>query len=377
MQASATLQGLSLSQSFGQTRDTTRGQRFQSVDGQSLVSSHYRDYQVQGSLQYQRVDGHLKLNSWGVTGNRQTATGMNYRGGVRGAGGGLKEASWFLNAMRQSGRFAYGGEFAYARSTGYSVGLRVQVSLGREPRTGRWITDAQSMTGTGAVSALAFLDGNYNGRRDPGERSIEGVRFLIAQAEPPDRRPSPTVALYTHLGSGNELDLEVDTTSLEESSQQPALPRFAILPRPGTFMAVDYPIVVLGELNGTTRVRREGGSAELAGLEIELTKAGGERVKAQRSAYDGFFEFRDLFPGTYRLRVTPREVKRLGLKEPPERVIQIDPSKTVFEGQDLVVEFERADQAQSIPPPDAAIPPPSATSPPLGPAGPLAPSQEP
>lgn len=361
---SATLQGLSFSQSIGASRDTTRGQRLHVLDGQSLVSTHYRDYQMQGSLQYQRVDGHLRLSSWGLTGNRLTASGMNYLGGVRGSSGGLKEASWFLNAMRQSGRFAYGGEFGYVRSSGYSIGIRLQVAVGREPRSGRWITDAQSMAGMGAVSAVAFLDSNYNGRREPEERVLEGVRFLLAQSEHPDRRPIPTVGLYTHIGSGNEQELEVDTATLEEFSQQPATPRFAILPRPGTFMQVDYPIVVLGELNGTTRVRKKGASVELAGLEIELIKDNGAQVQVQRSAYDGYFEFRNLLPGSYRLRVTPREVSRLGLKVPPARTLQIDLKKTTFEGQDLVVEYEQPEQDEPAPSIDTVRPLPSVPSPP-------------
>ncbi len=355
---SVTYQNMSLSQSFGHARDTTRGQDVQSLDGQSLVSANLRDYQLQGSLQYQRVDGRLKMNSWAITGNRHTESGMNYMGGVRGSTGGLKEASCFLNVMRQTGRFAYGADASYARSSGYSVGFRLQVSLGREPRTGRWITDAQSMTGMGAVSARAFVDDNYNGRLDARERVMEGVQFLIAQSEHPDRRPDPKVALYTHIGSGSEIDLEVDSTTLEDAAQQPAVPKFSILPRPGTFLKVDYPIVIMGEVTGTTRVRKHGHSSELAGLEVELLKDNGEQVRVQRSAYDGYFEFRDLLPGDYRLRVTARDAQRLKLKTTPERRLHIDPQKNLFEGQDLVVEFENQGQTGplQVPPKDTPLP---------------------
>ncbi|MDP2874906.1 MAG: hypothetical protein Q8O00_01905, partial [Holophaga sp.] len=106
LQLSTTLQNLSFSQSLGHSRDTTRGQNLQSTDGQSLVSAAFMDYQVQGSLSYRKSDGHLKMGSWALTGNRHTESGMNYTGGVRGSSGGLKEASWFLNAMRQIGKFA-------------------------------------------------------------------------------------------------------------------------------------------------------------------------------------------------------------------------------------------------------------------------------
>jgi hypothetical protein len=295
----------------------------------------------------------MKMSSWGMTGNRHTASGMIYTGGIRGSAGGLKEASCFLNAMRQTGKFAYGADVGYARSSGYSVGVRLQISMGREPRTGRWITDAQPMTGTGAVSARAFADDNYNGTFDAGERILEGVQFRIAESEHPDRSPDPKVALYTQIGSGSYMDVEVDSTTLEDAAQQPAVPRFTILPRSGTFMKLDYPIVVLGEVTGTTRLRKNGRNEELAGLEIELLKASGEPVRVQRSAYDGYFEFRNLLPGEYRLRVTPREKERLKLKMMSERKLHIDLHKNLFEGQDLVIEFES--QGRTDPPPSPSL----------------------
>jgi hypothetical protein len=356
LQLSATLRYVSLSQSVGHSRDTSRGQNHQSLDGQSLVSTYFRDYQLQGSLQYQRTEGHTKMSSWGVTGNRHTESGMTYTGGIRGSGGGLKEASGFLNAMRQTGKFAYGADFGYSRSSGYSVGVRLQISLGREPRTGRWITDAQPMTGTGAVSARAFADDNYNGTFDAGERVLEGVQFRIAESEHPDRSPDPKVAVYTQIGSGSDMDIEVDLSTLEDAAQQPAVPKFTILPRPGTFMKVDYPVVIMGEITGTTRVRKNGRNEELAGLEIELLKESGEQIRVQRSAYDGYFEFRNLLPGDYRLRVTPRERERLKLKTMSERSLHIDLHKNLFEGQDLVIEFES--QGRTDPPPPPSVDPP-------------------
>lgn len=367
LQLSATLQSVSLSQSFGYSRDTTRQQNLKSIDGQSLVSTYLKNFQLQGSLNYQRSDGHLKMSSWGVIGNRHTESGMNYMGGIRGSSGGLKESSCFFNAMQQTGKIAYGAELGYARSAGYSVGLRLQISVGREPRTGRWITDAQPMTGTGAVSVQAFADANYNGKFDAGERVLDGVQFRIAESEHPDRSPDPKVALYTQISGGSEQDLEVDTATLEDAAQQPAVPRLTILARPGTFMKVDYPIVVMGEVNGTTRLRKDGQSSEMAGLEVELVKESGELIRAQRSAYDGYFEFRNLFPGDYRLRVTAREVQRLKLKSAPERRIHVDLQKNLFEGQDLVVEFEAAPlaDAPANPPPGAPVAsgPPNAAEP--------------
>ncbi len=352
LQLTAALQRLSVSQSFGYTRDTTRGQNLRQFEGQSLVATYLRDFSLQANFQYQRSEGRLKMGSWALIGNRRAEAGMLYSFGLRGSSGWLKDATYFASALRQTGTFSFGVDLGYSRSGGYSAGVRFQVSVGREPRTGRWLSDAQPMTGMGAVSAQAFADDNYNGTRDPGERALEQVRFRIAESEHPELRPDPTVALYTQISGGRVVEVEVDTSTLEDAAQQPALPAFGILPRPGTFLKLDYPIVVMGEVNGTTRLHRQGENQDMAGLEVELVRANGERVSSQRSAYDGYFEFRELLPGDYLLRVTPRDVGRLGLGRVAERRIHIDRQTSLFDGQDLIVEFENK-ATPAPPPPDS------------------------
>ena len=97
-------------------------------------------------------------------------------------------------------------------------------------------------------------------------------------------------------------------------------------------------MVLAGEVNGTTRILRDGKREELPGLEVELLNAAGQRVKAMRSAYDGFFEFTDLPYGEYLLRVTPEEAARVGLKPSEPRRIQVRAHHSFLDGMDLVVE---------------------------------------
>lgn len=199
------------------------------------------------------------------------------------------------------------------------------------------------MATMGAVSATAFLDGNGNGQKDPGERDLEGVAFKVGQVAYKNRIEDPRIAFYTHLGRSQEVGVQLDGTTLEDPAMQSTVKGYRVIPRSGKVAQLDFPVAFFGEITGTTRLQGKEGLENYGGLELELLKATGERVKLFRSAYDGFFEISDLPVGSYVLRVTPREVERLKLKPVPTRTIQVDRVKTLFEGQNFVVAFAEPD----------------------------------
>jgi hypothetical protein len=147
-----------------------------------------------------------------------------------------------------------------------------------------------------------------------------------------------------------ETAIRVNEATLEDPSLQSTVRAYRIVPRPGKVMRLDFPVTVFGEINGTTRIRRVKGVEEFGGLELELLRSTGERVKLFRSAYDGFFELRDLPIGDYLLRISPAEVARLKIKDPPVRTFHIDNMKNLFEGQDFIVEpLQRAPESGEKP----------------------------
>ncbi len=214
------------------------------------------------------------------------------------------------------------------------------MSFGREPRTGRWVAEAQPMAALGAVSARAFMDRNSNGSLDPGETVIPASRFKSAEAPVESHIQDGTVTFQTHLPAGQEIPIRLDPTSLDDPALQSTVKAYRIVSRSGRVALLDFPVATFGEITGTTRIRRPDGTADYGGLELELLKATGEPARRIRSAYDGFFEIRDLPIGEYLLRIPPGELRRLRLKDIAPRRILIDAERNLFEGQDFTVEPE-------------------------------------
>jgi hypothetical protein len=332
-----TFPALTVSPSIGRAKDLSPMGTV-ATNADVFVTFRKGEYDMQSEFGATQVDGKTRINDWGFLANRVLPSGLVFRVGVRGRDPKLQDGQLQLNVSKLTGRVGYGVDFQFAKATGYTLGLRFQASFGREPRTGKWSSDARYMSGQGAVSLVAFKDNNGNQVLDPGEPVYSDTQFKLGNQPIENAIKDSAVVFRPLLPRGQETTIRLSEASLEDPSLQSSVRAYRVVPRPGKVIRLAFPVSVFGEINGTTRIRRDKGTVEFGGLELELLRANGERVKLFRSAYDGFFELRDLPIGDYLLRVSPQEVERLKIQEPPVRKFHIDNEKNLFDGQDLVVE---------------------------------------
>jgi hypothetical protein len=327
-------------------------------DADVFVSFRKDEYDLQGSVRTETIQGKTQFREWTSECSRTLPSGLSYHLGLRGRDANLRDTELRFYLSKLTGPYGYGVDFQYAKATGYSLGLRLQASFGREPRTGKWAQDGRSMAGQGAVSLIAYKDNNGNQVLDPGEPVLAETQFKVGNAPIENAIKDTKVVFKTLLPRAQETAIRVNEASLEDPSLHPTVAAYRIVPRPGKVIQLAFPVAVFGEINGTTRIRRAQKPEEFGGLELELLRGNGDRMKLFRSAYDGFFELRELPLGDYVLRVAPQEVERLKLKEPPMRRFHIDNEKSLFEGQDFVVEYLQplADPAPAPTPISAPIP---------------------
>ena len=87
----------------------------------------------------------------------------------------------------------------------------------------------------------------------------------------------------------------------------------------------------MGEITGTVWSVDQGARRAVAGARVELTRLDCTVAAATRSAFDGFFDFSDVAPGLYTLRVSADGLSDSVLEA------AIEPTGTLLEGQDLVL----------------------------------------
>ena len=206
--------------------------------------------------------------------------------------------------VKGQGRFSLGANLAYSTQTRWTATFNLRFRRGpAAPAARQAVFQARGEAGFGAVAVDAFLDGNANGLHDAGEKPLPGLGFLVNGGRHPATTDEDGEAFLDGLPTDTVTRIAPRSETLDDPLMKPAVPGWTVLPRPGHAARLEVPVVVFGEIAGTAYRRRGGGRSALPGLRLELRDAGGQVVRSVRTAFDGYFYFTDLKPGTYRLEV--------------------------------------------------------------------------
>ncbi len=272
------------------------------------------------------------------------------------------ETKLLANATKSAGRLGVGLEGSWSNRSGWTAAITLRVGLSREPRQGRWDSDAMGVASYGAISTQAFLDQNGNGRLDPGEKPLPGVSTFVNGVARPEGSNADGI-LYQHsIPADIRAKVLVNPSSLPDPMMQPGGEGFTFIPRAGHTTLIGLPIIQTGDVNGTLYLKSSGATRPLPGVTVELVDGEGQVAASARSAYDGYYELQNFRPGSYRLRIKPEDVQRRHFAEPPPRVLDLTGDKLERDGEDwhLGYEGETADTPAAPSKPAPALPTPIA-----------------
>ena len=315
--------------------------RFRSVSaerdqrrGSLLVTRNFRNASLRGEAGYGLEAWHTRLSSLSLQGDALHFHPWILQGGYQRL---LDRRSdqYSLALNRLEGAATLSLKASYDTDAKLFLGVGLRIGLGREPRSGRWVASARPMAAGGAVSAVAFLDPQGKGRLPDGAPALEGAGLLVNGGPRMPASSHAGVTFQPHLDAGSVHSVCVDTATLEDPFVKPLVRGYRILARPGKTVRLDFPMVTTGEISGTAHLQGPSGPEPLAGLRLELARAGADCARI--SGYDGFFHFADLLPGSYTLRVASGEAERLGVSLPPPRSFEITAAGSCFDGISMPV----------------------------------------
>jgi hypothetical protein len=305
--------------------------------GDLLISKFVRNYGLRGEVLY-NLKPQQEISSAALTVER-IFPGYFVQAGLSRLVQ-TRQTHFLASITRSEGPFGFGANVDYARPGGVTIAITLNASFARDPRSGRWRSQARSLAGLGGVSPLVYLDANGNGVRDADEKPLEGVGFYANRASTEARTSPEGTTLLTGLPPYQEVDVAIAAATLEDPLAIPERPGVRFVPRPGRATEVEFPVLISGEVTGTVRLERGGENHEASGVVVQLVDLQGTVAKEVRTAYDGFYDITLIVPGLYDIRVSPRQVERLKLKPPVPRRITISPSGTILDGIDLQLEGE-------------------------------------
>jgi hypothetical protein len=248
----------------------------------------------------------------------------------------------FTAALNKSlGSFGLGLTAHYSTQHEYGAGIQLFMAMGQEPRSGAWHTDAQPLAPTGAASIRVFLDKNLNGAMDQADEPIRNAGFTVNGGSQLARTDAAGIAYLSRLPADQHVDIALDNTTLEDPQWMARQPGVRVVPRPGKVTQVEFPVIVTGEIDGTTSLLGPEGKRRPAGdLQLELVDSQRNIVAKVASGPDGYFVLSNVAPGDYLLRVAPEQLKRLRLHDLGMHLVSVSRDGSFVNGRELYVEAD-------------------------------------
>lgn len=190
-------------------------------------------------------------------------------------------------------------ETNYTRGAGWDFTLRASSSLSPYSEDGGYEFSSERRRDFSPVRARVFLDNDYDGKFTEGDEPLEDVKIRIGRGASQEST-NENGAILANAPADQLLNFKVDKTSLIDPYFIPATEGFSAVPARGSVLEADFPIIESGAIEGT--VFRAGSDRAVPGLTIELVDDQGDVSAQVVSAFDGYYAFEFVAPGTYTVR---------------------------------------------------------------------------
>ncbi|MES3034992.1 MAG: hypothetical protein V4813_13420 [Gemmatimonadota bacterium] len=172
------------------------------------------------------------------------------------------------------------------------------------------------------VAGVVFLDRNGDGRRNPGEPVVPGVRVQVGTGSA--RSDADGRYRVWDLVPFVPLPLVVDSSTVPSPLWIPTVRHASIEAGPNRFDSVDIPLVAGGVLEGRVEWPLRG-STSLPPVPLIVTDARGAVVARTQSFSDGEFVIIGVRPGSLTVRIDPAWLAAQALASGPQ-VVRLESS---------------------------------------------------
>ncbi|QQG36915.1 MAG: hypothetical protein HYS17_03850 [Micavibrio aeruginosavorus] len=211
-------------------------------------------------------------------------------------------------------RFLGSFDANWMEQRGWEMMLRASTSLGPYGAGGGYDMVSESQRNQAPIEAHTFLDNDASGDFSEGDEPLAGARLNFG-GRVSEEESDESGRLIARAGAVTGLtNVALDTSSLDDPYYAPAVPGYSMSLRPGSMPAVSFPVIETGAIDGTISSADDGEPVQ--GIRLQLVNDKNEIVAITEAAYDGFYTFEFVKPGTYIVRVDPS----YKVNVPPETV---------------------------------------------------------
>lgn len=208
--------------------------------------------------------------------------------------------------------------FSALRSSGVtSLVQSARGSLMHNGETGYTSASSRSRVGTGGVVLLPFLDLNGNGKRDPGEPRVCGLRINSNGGRVFHDLRDTTVRI-TEMEAYENYFIQLERSSFENIAWQIKKPVISVMIEPNQLRLIEVPVSIIGEVAGYVyQIDNNDEKKGLSRMKVCILREDGSQAACIQTESDGYFNFIGLTPGKYIAELDKQQVHNLRMKVTP------------------------------------------------------------
>ncbi len=201
-----------------------------------------------------------------------------------------------LNPMRVASQYA-------ARSNGYGdLQQNFTGSLLFDTKQNSILMANRRQVGHAAVSVMAFIDENGNGRHDQGEQKVPLNNMQLDQGAVAIAGKD-TMLRLTQLQPYWKYNAMLTQGSISDPILVPLYTEFSFVTDPNRFKRLEIPLYRSGTISGYVLMANNETELGLGGVRLMLKDQKGKMVKTLRTFSDGSFFAMGVIPGTYHIEI--------------------------------------------------------------------------
>lgn len=207
-------------------------------------------------------------------------------------------------------KFSIGIAPAVDTKGNYVFGLNLRTTLLPQDRALKYrFAGAEERNGATILGVRVFVDQNANGEFDSDETVLPDIVVSGTRKRAEGMTNEEGIAWVPNLMPGPQTIVTIDQRTLPDVTYRPARAHLVVQTRPGVLPVINYPILVLGEVDGFVV---EDDTVDMldfdpvAGVRVQLVNAAGVVIAQTRSEFDGYYYFSDLELGDYQVVLAGR-----------------------------------------------------------------------
>ena len=177
----------------------------------------------------------------------------------------------------------------------------------------------RSSVGRGGMIISTYMDLNGNGKRDPNEFKVSGLKLRISGGRIENSKKDTTLRVFDLEPYASYL-IEMDPNSLDNISWRLGKKILKISINPNQLKLVEIPVTIVGEVSGNVFLKEKGGLNGQGRILVCIYNSKGEMAARSLSESDGYFSYLGLPSGDYTASVDTAQLDKLMMFSTPAKL---------------------------------------------------------